>query len=110
MGATVFVGYPEKGSLHITLNRVASNALETLLDESLKETHPELYEKIMEVLVLDQMSFTDLNKVDFNISIQAIRDCIAKWKNLTELQLYQKKIWEEVIEPLIQQDERYQKN
>lgn len=115
MGSYVGIGYRssvnnDEGNLSIVLNRSASNALEMLIDESLQITHPELHEIIMEVLALDQINFFELSKNDFNISIQAIRDCIAKWKNLTELQLYQKKIWEEVLEPLIQQDERYQKN
>ncbi|PIT08777.1 hypothetical protein BGI40_01940 [Snodgrassella communis] len=108
MGATIFIGYPEKGSLHITLNRQASNALETLLDESLQKVYPELHEKIMEVLVLDQISFTELTQKEFNIVIKAVRDCIINKKVPTEYDAYQKKIWEKIIEPLIQQDERYQ--
>ncbi|ACZ78787.1 hypothetical protein J8657_19630 [Dickeya oryzae] len=107
MGATVFIGYLERTSLRITLNRIASDALEDLLDDALQGNHPIIYEKIMEVLVLDQINFTDLNNEEFILAVKVIRDCIKRRTELTEWQLYQKRIWEEEIEPLVQQDERY---
>ncbi|MBK5073444.1 hypothetical protein I2492_10880 [Budviciaceae bacterium CWB-B4] len=115
MGAYFDIGYKKPSlenygerTLSILLNRVASGALEMLFDEALKETHPVIHEIIMEVLVLDQISFTDLNKTDFNVAVQAIRDCIASRKEPTEWQTFQKNVWEAQIEPLIQQDECYQ--
>ena len=62
----------------------------------------------MEVQVLDQINFNELNKSEFNTSIKVIREYLAARKETSEGQLYQKRIWEEEIEPLIQQDERYQ--
>ncbi|MGM3223631.1 MULTISPECIES: hypothetical protein [Dickeya] len=108
MGATIFIGYPEGKDLHVTLNRRASDALEDLFNDALQSSYPIIYEKIMEVLVLDQISFTDLSREDFNLAVKNIRDCIKRRTELTEWQLYQKRIWEEEIEPLVQQDERYQ--
>lgn len=109
MGATFFIGYPEGKDLHVTLNRKASNALEALFDEALQSNYPDIHEKIMEVLVLDQISFTELSNADFNLAVEKIRNCIHSRTEETEWQSYQKRMWEEEMEPLIQQDVRYQK-
>lgn len=109
MGATFFIGYTEGKDLHVTLNRKASNALEALFDGALQSDCPDIHEKIMEVLVLDQISFTELSNADFNLAIKEIRDCIHSRTEATEWHSYQKRMWEEEMEPLIQQDERYQK-
>jgi hypothetical protein len=90
------------------LNRQASDVLEALLDEVLQDNYPVIHQKIMEVQVLDQINFNELNKSEFNTSIKVIREYLAARKETSEGQLYQKRIWEEEIEPLIQQDERYQ--
>ncbi|AWH87781.1 hypothetical protein [Limnobaculum parvum] len=114
MGATFFIGYkpPEndniEGSLHEGLNRSASNALEVLFKEALQERFVGIYDQIMQYEVLDQISFIELSITDFNIAVQAIRNCISSRKEPSELQIFQKNIWETQIEPLIQQDERYQ--
>lgn len=108
MGATFFIGYPEDKDLHVTLSRVASDALETLLDAALQEKHPEIHTVIMEMLALDQISFAGLDRDDFNMMIKAVREYLIGLEDLTAWQLYQKAMWKEELEPLLQQDERYQ--
>ncbi|MDW5500138.1 hypothetical protein R6Y99_10095 [Pseudomonas lundensis] len=107
MGSTVFFGYTTDKSLHVTLNRGASDALESLIDDALQQKYPELHEKIMEMLPLDQINFVELNNHDFNAVIGAIRQCISSWDTPTESQLRKKKIWEEEAEPLVILDPRY---
>jgi hypothetical protein len=112
MGSYVGIGYRsssnnDEGNLSIILNRSASNALEILIDDCFKIEHPKLHGIIMEVLVLDQINFFELNEDDFNMAVRAIRKYISGWEKPSELQLHQKKVWEEYIEPLIQQDQRY---
>lgn len=110
MGATFFIGYLENKSLHVTLNRGASNLIEALLDETLQYNFPEIHQMIMEVLVLDQINFTELNTSDFNLVIRQVRKCLSSRIDPSEAYKVQKMIWEETIEPLIQQDKRYQKD
>lgn len=110
MGATVFVGYINKDSLHVTLNRNASDALETLLDESLQTTYPIIHDKIMEELVLDQISFNNLTKKEFNILIKTVQNYLNNKSFHRERENYQEKVWEENVIPLIQRDKRYEAN
>lgn len=107
MGATVFIGYSKDKSLHVTLNRKASDAVEMLFDTVLRE-NPRVHAKIMEMLVLDQIGFVDLSKWDFNVVIEAVRYCFFRLDSLTEWQSFQQYIWEETLAPLFEQDERYQ--
>ena len=108
MGATVFIGYSKDKSLHVTLNRKASDAVEMLFDDVLREKKTKIHEEVMEMLVLDQISFVDLGKDDFNMVIEAVRSYFFRLDSLTEWQSFQKYIWEEILAPLFEQDERYQ--
>ncbi|MBN3145683.1 hypothetical protein [Pectobacterium brasiliense] len=94
--------------LTVGLNRTASNALEALFDEALQERHLGIHEKIMIYLPLDQISFSELSKEEFNLAIKEIQTCIHSRRESSEYQSYQRRMWEEEIEPLVQQDERYQ--
>ncbi|UCZ75073.1 hypothetical protein LHK94_19065 [Dickeya zeae] len=113
MGAYFGIGYRALSNnygerkLSVVLNRQASDVLVALFDEVLQDNYPCIYEKIMEVLVLDQVNFYELNEAEFNETIKVIRNYLATRKEKNEGQLYQKRIWEEEIEPLVQQDERY---
>ncbi|WP_421506941.1 hypothetical protein [Erwinia rhapontici] len=116
MGSFVNVGYkpPYNDSyqgkdLTIGLNRTWSNALEVLFDDALQECYPDMHEKIMLYLPLDQITLAELETEEFNVVLKVIRECINSRIDPTQGQLFQKRVWEEVIEPLIQQDERYQK-
>ncbi|MEX6255744.1 hypothetical protein [Providencia huaxiensis] len=110
MGAYIGIGYSENSTknLSVSLNRSASGALEVLFDKALQARYPQIYETIMEVFVIDQMNFYDLEEKDFNIAIKTIRNYLRDMKNPTEAQLFQKFIWQSEIEPLIQQDKRYE--
>ncbi|AUQ27203.1 hypothetical protein [Dickeya zeae] len=114
MGAYFGIGYRassnnyDERKLSVVLNRQASDVLVALFDEVLKENYPVIYDKIMEVQVLDQINFYDLNESEFNEILNVIRSYLATRKEKNEGILYQKRIWEEEIEPLAQQDDRYQ--
>jgi len=108
MGATFFVGHSKDKELHVTLNRRASDAIEILLDEALKEKFINIYESITEMLVLDQLNFCDLSKTDFNCVIHAVKNYLDNRDNPTEGQVSQQHLWEAEILSLMKQDERYQ--
>ncbi|MBQ0536747.1 MULTISPECIES: hypothetical protein [Providencia] len=110
MGSYIGIGYSKNSAdnLSIVLNRSASGALEVLFDKALNEKYPAIYETVMEVYVLDQMNFYDLEKKDFNIAIKAIRNYLTEMREPTENQLFQKLVWNNEIEPLIKQDKRYE--
>ncbi|MBP2837052.1 hypothetical protein J8658_13695 [Dickeya zeae] len=95
-------------SLTVGLDRSSSNALEALFDDALLEYYPDIHEKIMLYLPLDQITLAELEKEEFNVAIKTIRECINNQTELTQGQVFQKLTWDEYIEPLIQQDERYQ--
>lgn len=95
-------------SLTVGLDRSSSNALEALFDDALQEHYPDLHEKVMLYLPLDQIVFAELEREEFNVAIKAIRECIHDRIELTQGQTFQKLAWEEYMEPLFQQDERYQ--
>lgn len=99
--------YGERG-LTVGLNRTASNALEALFDEALQECYPDIHAKIMMYLPLDQISFSELNKEEFNMAVKTIRQCLYARKEPNEGQLYQQDIWNTEILSLMKQDERYQ--
>ncbi|WP_455813229.1 hypothetical protein [Pseudomonas graminis] len=99
----------ERG-LTVGLNRTASNALEALLDEVLQYRHPDIHEKIMMYLPLDQITFSELTKEEFNLTVKEIQKCIHNRTESAEWQCYQERMWVEEIEPLVLQDERYQRD
>ncbi|WHU82346.1 hypothetical protein A7P61_03895 (plasmid) [Pantoea agglomerans pv. betae] len=95
------------GSEVSRLSVAIHNALETLFDEALQEFHPDIHEKVMLNLPLDQINFSELNKDEFNLAIKEIERCIQSRTVSLEWQSYQERIWEEKSTSLIQQDERY---
>jgi len=95
-------------NLSVVLNRQASNLLEALFDEALQDNYPQIHEKIMEVLPLDQINFNELSEHEFNVAIKCINKYLFDRKNPNEGQLYQQNIWETEILSLMKQDERYQ--
>lgn len=113
MGSFFDIGYKPSTTdgtrgLRVGLNRTASNALEALFDEALEKRYPDIHEKIMLYLPLDQITFSELDKDEFNLAVQEIKKCVDGRKNAPEGQSYQKRMWEDEIYPLIIQDERYQ--
>lgn len=88
------------------------DAFGDLLDDVFLANHSGLHEiiKSEEGEYLKFYSFIELNKADFNRAVKLIRDYIAKQKNLTEWQKMAKVVWEDVAEPYIIQDARYEDN
>lgn len=88
------------------------DAFGDLLDDFFLPNHSGLHEiiKSEEGEYLKFYSFIELNKADFNRAVKLIRDYIAKQQNLTEWQKMAKVVWEDVAEPYIIQDARYEAN
>lgn len=86
------------------------DAFGDLLDAVFLLEHPKLHEVIKseEGEYLKFYSFIELDKEQFNQSVKLIRDYIAKQNNPTEWQKMAHVVWNEIAEPYIIQDERYQ--
>ncbi|MEI7206955.1 hypothetical protein WCT90_00385 [Pectobacterium carotovorum] len=74
--------------------------------------YPELHEiiKSEEGEYLKFYSFVELDKVVFNQAVKLIRDYIEKQQNPTKWQKMANVVWEDVAEPYIIQDKRYDVN
>ncbi|WP_239352909.1 MULTISPECIES: hypothetical protein [Snodgrassella] len=118
MGASIFFSKDE--SIEKPENRFTStfihssywDAFGDLLDAVFLPNYPKLHEiiKSEEGEYLKFYSFIELNKEEFNQSVKLIRDYIAKQNNPTEWQKMAQVVWNEIAEPYIIQDERYQPN
>ncbi|WP_239364650.1 hypothetical protein [Snodgrassella communis] len=118
MGASIFFSKDE--SIEKPENRFTStfihssywDAFGDLLDAVFLPNYPKLHEiiKSEEGEYLKFYSFIELNKEEFNQSVKLIRDYIAKQNNPTEWQKMAQLVWNEIAEPYIIQDERYQPN
>lgn len=86
------------------------DAFGDLLDAVFLPEHPKLHEVIKseEGEYLKFYSFIELDKEQFNKSVKLISDYIAKQNNPTEWQKMAQVVWNEITEPYIIQDERYQ--
>lgn len=86
------------------------DAFGDLLDAVFLPDYPKLHEiiKSEEGEYLKFYSFVELDKEQFNLSIKLIRDYIAKQKEPTEWQKMAQVVWNEIAEPYIVQDKRYQ--
>lgn len=86
------------------------DAFGDLLDAVFLPDYPKLHEiiKSEEGEYLKFYSFIELDKEQFNQSIELIRDFIAKQDNPTEWQEMAQVVWNEIAEPYIIQDKRYQ--
>ncbi len=118
VGASIFFSKDE--SIEKPENRFTStfihssywDAFGDLLDAVFLPNYPKLHEiiKSEEGEYLKFYSFIELNKEEFNQSVKLIRDYIAKQNNPTEWQKMAQVVWNEIAEPYIIQDERYQPN
>ncbi|QQK72084.1 hypothetical protein [Pectobacterium versatile] len=88
------------------------DAFGDLLDAVFLPDYPELHEiiKSEEGEYLKFYSFVELDKVGFNQAVKLIRDYIEKQQNPTKWQKMANVVWEDVAEPYIIQDERYDVN
>ncbi|MEQ9891950.1 hypothetical protein [Pectobacterium aroidearum] len=119
MGASLFIGWNNNGQRGSDFQRTGGfvngnywDAFGDLLDAVLLPDYPELHEiiKSEEGEYLKFYSFVELDKVGFNQAVKLIRDYIAKQKDPTEWQNMANTVWEDVAEPYIIQDERYDVN
>ena len=78
-----------------------------LLTESLSEACSSQLEGIKEREVLMLYRFTHLSPADYNLVIQTIRRHIAGLSNPSEWQQKGIQVWNEMAEPFIRKDERY---
>ncbi|OCG18310.1 hypothetical protein [Gilliamella sp. WF3-4] len=116
MGASIFFSKDE--SIEKPENRFTStfihssywDAFGDLLDAVFLPNYPKLHEiiKSEEGEYLKFYSFVELDKEQFNQSVKLIRDYIAKQSNPTEWQKMAQVVWNEIAEPYIIKDNRYQ--
>ncbi|WP_392551371.1 hypothetical protein RHO14_07720 [Orbus wheelerorum] len=88
------------------------DAFGDLLDAVFLPSHSKLHEiiKSEEGEYLKFYSFVELDKEQFNQSVNLIMGYIAKQQNPTEWQKMAQVVWNEIAEPYVVQDERYQKD
>ncbi|AOE41765.1 hypothetical protein [Pantoea agglomerans] len=119
MGASLFIGWNDNGQRESNFQRTGGfvngnywDAFGDMLDGVFLPNHPKLHEiiKSEEGEYLKFYSFVELDKADFNRAVKLIRDYIAKQQNPTEWQNMAKVVWEDVAEPNIIQDARYDVN
>lgn len=118
MGASIFFSKDEsieKSEDRFTstfIHRSYWDAFGDLLDVAFLPNYPELHKiiKSEEGEYLKFYSFIELDKTQFNQSVKLIRDYIAKQLNPTEWQKMAQVVWNEIVEPYIIKDKRYQPN
>ncbi|QYM93158.1 hypothetical protein [Dickeya zeae] len=116
MGASIFFRRDEtieKPEDRLTSAFIHSNywdAFGDLLDAVFLPDYPRFHEiiKSEEGECLKFYSFVELDKEDFNKAVKIIRDYISKQQNPTKWQKMAIVVWEDVVEPYIIQDERYE--
>ncbi|MFJ5329767.1 hypothetical protein [Pectobacterium versatile] len=118
MGASIFfrrdetIEKPEGRLTSAFIHSSYWDAFGDFLDTVLLPDYPELHEiiKSEEGEYLKFYSFVELDKVGFNQAVKLIRDYIEKQQNPTKWQKMANVVWEDVAEPYIIQDERYDVN
>ncbi|MBQ4772879.1 hypothetical protein F9U44_15330 [Pectobacterium versatile] len=118
MGASIFfrrdetIEKPEDRLTSAFIHSSYWDAFGDFLDTVLLPDYPELHEiiKSEEGGYLKFYSFVELDKVGFNQAVKLIRDYIEKQQNPTKWQKMANVVWEDVAEPYIIQDERYDVN
>ena len=78
-----------------------------LLDEALEKTLPEQLEEIKEGQYQMLYSFCRLSAADYNAVIYALRNHVNSLQTPTEVQQRGIWVWQEMAEPFIRKDERY---
>ncbi|MCH9406305.1 hypothetical protein [Pantoea agglomerans] len=118
MGASIYfcrdetIEKPENRLTSAFIHSSYWDAFGDLLDGVFLPNYPKLNELIKseEGEYLKFYSFVELDKADFNQAVKLIRDYIARQQHPTEWQNMAKVVWEDVAEPYIIQDARYDVN
>jgi len=117
MGASLFIGLNDKGQREANFQRTGGfvngsywDAFGDLLDAVFLPAYPNLHEVIKseEGAYLKFHSFVELDKTDFNLAVKLIRDYVTKQQSPTEWQKMAQVVWNEIAEPYVIQDERYE--
>lgn len=124
----LFIGFDDKKpqgehGLSSLVNGSFWDAFGDLLDEVFLPNYPKLHESIKseEGEYLKFYTFEDLNKKDFKLSIGLIRQHLldmnqSSWKSreyvndMVEWQRMAREVWEEIAEPYVVLDSRYDPN
>ena len=127
MGASLFIGMNDNGQKPSNFQRTGGfvngdywDAFGDLLDEVFLLNYPQFHEKIKleEGEYLKFYTFEDLNKADFNLSVKLIREYLtimspSDWqpkdyiRNMEEWQSMAREVWEDIAEPYVGLDRRY---
>lgn len=78
-----------------------------LLDEALGQSHPSQLEVIKEGRYQMMYNFCQLSPADYNAVIHALRNYLNGLRTPTEAQKNGIWVWQEMAEPFIRKDERY---
>jgi len=112
MGGCIYFGYDAsiregRSSNDGYVSTAFFQAFGDLLTESLSEACAPQMEKIKEGEVMMLYKFTGLSSSDYNLVIQTIRRYIAGLSNPSERQQKGIRVWNEMAEPFIRKDKRY---
>lgn len=89
------------------VNSPTFSAFGELLDDALSQTHPEQLEEIKEGQHQMLYDFCGLTALDYNLVIRALRTHVNGLKTPTAVQLDGIWVWQEMAEPFIRKDDRY---
>ena len=125
MSAMIFIGFDDtrpqgSKSLSELINGTYWDSFGDLLDEVFLANFPQLHQSIKseEGEYLKFYTFEDLNKADFNLSVKLIREYLtimspSDWqpkdyiRNMEEWQNMAREVWEDIAEPYVVLDSRY---
>ncbi|MEQ4511694.1 MAG: hypothetical protein ABN480_13970 [Dickeya sp.] len=117
MGGSLFIGWNDNRQRESNFQRTGGfvngsywDAFGDLLDAVFLPDYLILHEiiKSEEGEYLKFYSFVELDKEDFNKTVKIIRDYISKQQNPTKWQKMAIVVWEDIAEPYVIQDERYE--
>jgi hypothetical protein len=78
-----------------------------LLDEALGKAHPDFLEDIKRDEPMAMYSFCRLSAQNYNLAIATMRKYIGVLVNPTDWQKKGSSVWQEMAEPFIRKDDRY---
>ena len=119
MSGGIFIGLNNKGLMPSEYSNVGCgmingyfwDAFGILLEKALSHDAQNILSIITDNrhLSLNDYSFVELDQNQFNIAVKLIRIEIENWttENLEKWQWMSKEVWQDICEPLIVQDERY---
>ncbi|WGZ94914.1 MAG: hypothetical protein QJT81_02705 [Candidatus Thiothrix putei] len=89
------------------VNSASFMAFGDWLDEALSKDYPNLLSAIKEDEPMAMYNFCDLSAVEYNTVIRALREFKRNLMKPTPIQQLGTRVWEEIAEPFIHKDVRY---